>query len=101
MHSTYNDIIYKKNEEVAMGQSLGLTLARMFLINLENNITPKLKGNVTFCRRFADDIVAFVTYQEATNIDMKVYRNLKNTDPYLNWNFDTPTTWQVEYSEPY
>ena len=62
MHFTYNDIIYHQNDEIAMGSPLVSTLSVIFIIQLENIITPKLSDDVTFYRSFVDDTVAFVKH---------------------------------------
>ena len=32
--------------------------------------------------------------KRTNNIDRTIYKKLKNTDIYLNWNLNVPTTWK-------
>ena len=43
-----------------MWSSLGPILARIFMVELENNVIPTLIDNITFWQRIVDNTVAFV-----------------------------------------
>lgn len=91
-----------------MWSSLGPILARIFMVELENNVIPTLIDNITFWQRIVDNTVAFVKndsigyilennnglpfldrllIKKAYNINAKAYRKWTNTDLYLNWKF--------------
>lgn len=45
---------------VAMGSPLGPVLANIFMVELENEIVPKLENSVKFWKQYVDDTICFV-----------------------------------------
>ena len=60
VHFTLNNEIYVQNDGVAMGSPLGLILANVFTVELENTLVPRLHQHVKKWRRYVDDAFAYV-----------------------------------------
>ena len=60
VHFTVNNEIYMRNDEVAIGSPLGLILAGISMVELENTLVLKLKQNIKNWRRYVDDTFVYV-----------------------------------------
>ena len=47
VHFTYNNTVYQQNDGVTMGSPLGPVLPRIFMVELENSLVPKLNESMT------------------------------------------------------
>ena len=55
VHLTFNKDIYKQTDGVAMGPPLGLVLAGIIIVELENTMVQILSNHLYFRRRYVDD----------------------------------------------
>ena len=81
---TFNEEVYKQTDRVAMGLPLGPVLADIFMVELDNNISPVLQENLSFMKRYVDDTICFVkigTINYITTI-------LNNFDPNITFTYE-------------
>ena len=74
MHFSFNDVIYKQVDGVAMGSPLGPVLANVFMVELENQLIPKMSEKVSLWERYVDDTFTFIKENEIENV-----KNVLNT----------------------
>ena len=60
VHFTFESRTYVQTDVVAMASPLGLVLADIVIIELENSLLPKLTKYITFWKRYLDDTISFV-----------------------------------------
>ena len=60
VHFTFESRTYVPTDVVAMASPLGLVLADIVMIELENSLLPKLTKYITFWKRYLDDTISFV-----------------------------------------
>ena len=60
MHFSFNDVIYKQIDGVAMGSPLGPVLANVFMVELEEILVPQLEDKVALWYRYVDDTFTFI-----------------------------------------
>ena len=60
LHFTYNGKTYQQSDGVCMGSPLGPVLANVFMVHLEETITPKLKMIMPTWIRYVDDTFTLV-----------------------------------------
>ena len=60
VHFTFESRTYVQTDGVAMASPLGLVLADIVMIELENSLLPKLTKYITFWKRYLDDTISFV-----------------------------------------
>ena len=60
VHFTFESRTYVQTNVVAMASPLGLVLADIVMIELENSLLPKLTKYITFWKRYLDDTISFV-----------------------------------------
>ena len=51
MHFSFNGVIYRQVDGVAMGSPLGPVLANVFMVELERTLVPQLEGSVALWNR--------------------------------------------------
>ena len=61
VHFTFKSRTCVQTDSVAMASLLGLVLADIVMIELENSLLPKLTKYITFWKRYVDDTIYFVT----------------------------------------
>ena len=60
MHFSFNGKIYKQTDGVAMGSPLGPVLANIFMVHLEQEMIPRLTGEMASWYRYVDDTFTFI-----------------------------------------
>ena len=60
MHFSFNNNIYKQTDGVAMGSPLGPVIANIFMVHLEEEMIPRLTGEVSSWFRYVDDTFTFI-----------------------------------------
>ena len=60
VHFSYNQDIYIQKKGAAMGSPFGPVLARIFMVNLERSLVPKLNVFLNFWRRYMDNMITFI-----------------------------------------
>ena len=60
MHFSFNDVIYRQVDGVAMGSPLGPVLANVFMVELEKILVPQLESSVALWYRYVDDTFTFI-----------------------------------------
>ena len=68
MHFSFNDVIYKQVDGVAMGSPLGPVIANVFMVALENDLVPKISEKIGLWQRFVDDTFTFIKEKEVENV---------------------------------
>ena len=60
VHFTFNDETFTQVDGVAMGSPLAPILANIFMVELERNLIPILKDNLSCWKRHVDDTIVFI-----------------------------------------
>ena len=60
MHFSFNGVIYRQINGVAMGSPLGPVIANVFMVELENTLVPQLDDSVSLWCRYVDDTFTFI-----------------------------------------
>ena len=60
MHFSFNGVIYRQVDGVAMGSPLGPVLANVFMVELEKSLVPQLESSVELWYRYVDDTFTFI-----------------------------------------
>ena len=60
MHFSFNGVIYRQVDGVAMGSPLGPVLANVFMVELEKILVPQLESSVALWYRYVDDTFTFI-----------------------------------------
>ena len=60
MHFSFNGVIYRQIDGVAMGSPLGPVLANIFMVELEKTLVPQLQDQVLLWYRYVDDTFTFI-----------------------------------------
>ena len=60
VHFSFNNDIYIQIDGVSMGSPLGPVLAKIFMVELESVLFPKLNDHVKDWRRFVDDTFVYL-----------------------------------------
>ena len=67
-HFTLNSKTYVQVDGVAMGSPLGLVLANIFMVELEQNIIPTLSKDISLWKRYIDDTICFVNSNRISHV---------------------------------
>ena len=67
-HFTLNSKTYVQVDGVAMGSPLSLVLANIFMVELEQNIIPKLSKDISLWKRYVDDTICFVNSSRISHV---------------------------------
>ena len=62
VHFKFNNEIYIQCDGVVVGSPLGLLLANIFMISLEDNTLPKLELYLRNWKRYVDDTFAYICF---------------------------------------
>ena len=85
MHFSFNDVIYRQTDGVAMGSPLGPVLANVFMVELENTLVPQLKESVGLWYRYVDDTFTFIRKEHVDT----VLRRLNSFHHSIKFTFET------------
>ena len=83
MHFSFNGIIYRQRDGVAMGSPLGPVLANIFMVELEKTLVPQLQDQVLLWYRYVDDTFSFI---KKDCVD-QVLQVLNNFHPSIKFTF--------------
>ena len=81
VHFTYDEKNDTQKDGVAMGSPLGLPLANIFMISLEEAILPSIKKQYTHWKRYVDETRAYI---DASKIKF-VLEKLNNHQPNIQF----------------
>ena len=59
-HFTFNNKIYQKCDDAAMGSPLGPVIAGIFMVELEKSLIPNLMEHMSPWKRYVDDTIAVI-----------------------------------------
>ena len=85
VHFTFNGETFTEVDGVAMGSSLAPILAGIFMVELERNLIPILKGHLSCCRRYVDDSICFIK----NGSDVHVLSTLNNFHSSIKFTYET------------
>ena len=85
VHFTFNGETFTQVDGVAMGSSLAPILAGIFMVELERNLIPILKGHLSCCRRYVDDSICFIK----NGSDEHVLSTLNNFHSSIKFTYET------------
>ena len=68
MHFSFNGVIYRQVNGVAMGSPLGPVLANIFMVELEKTLVPQLQDQVSLWYRYVDDTFSFIKRDCVDNV---------------------------------
>ena len=68
MHFSFNGVIYKQTNGVAMGSPLGPVIANIFMAELESVLVPQLEDQISLWQRYVDDTCTFIRRGEVENV---------------------------------
>ena len=60
MHFSFNGVIYRQVDGVAMGSPLGPVLANVFMVELERTLVPQFEDSVALWHRYVDDTFTII-----------------------------------------
>ena len=60
VHFTFSDVVYLQTDGVAVDSLLGPVLAGVFMVDLERSLVHLLTAEISFWKRYVDDIISFV-----------------------------------------
>ena len=60
MHFSFNGVIYRQVNGVAMGSPLGPVLANVFMVELEKSLIPQLGDDIKLWYRYVDDTFTII-----------------------------------------
>ena len=72
MHFNFNDIIYRQNNGVCMGNPLGPVIANIFMVHMECSIIPTISDMIPVWIRYVDDTFTFVKKGELEKVRSKL-----------------------------
>ena len=72
MHFSFNGVIYRQVNGVAMGSPLGPVLANVFMVQLEKTLVPQLDETVALWYREVDDTFPFIRKGQVDNVLRKL-----------------------------
>ena len=72
MHFTFNGKIYKQIDGVCMGSPLGPVLANVFMVQLEEEVAPKLQSIMPIWKRYVDDTFTFVKRSHISDVTKEI-----------------------------
>ena len=67
MHFSFNGVLYRQVDGVAMGSPLGPVLANVFMVELEKTLVPQL-DSIALWYRYVDDTFTFIKAGEVENV---------------------------------
>ena len=68
MHFSFNGVIYRQVDGVAMGSPLGPVLANVFMVELERTLVPQLEGSVALWHRYVDDTFTIIKKEKVEEV---------------------------------
>ena len=60
VHFSYDNKLYSQKDSVAMGSPLEQVIAGIFMVDLEENVIPKLSTHMTKWKRYVDDTITYI-----------------------------------------
>ena len=78
-HFTLNNKTYFQFDDIAMGLPLGRVLVNIFMVELKQNIIPKLSNDVSLWKRYVDDTICFIKLTSISKVLETYYTNIKFT----------------------
>ena len=82
VHFSFNNEIYIQINGVATDSLLGVVIANIFMVELGTTLVPKLEDHVQKCRRFVDDMFAYVkigSVEYVLSVLNSFHKNIKFT----------------------
>ena len=68
VHFTFTDALYLQTDGVAMGSKLEPVLAGIYMVDLERSLVLLLTAELSFWKRYVDNIITFVKIRIVNNI---------------------------------
>ena len=80
-----NGNIYLQIDGLAMGSPLAPVLAKIFMVELETSLVPKLSNYIKFWKQFVDDTFIFANIEAVDHI----LTVLNSFDPNIQFTYQT------------
>ena len=78
VHFSFENVMYKQSDGVAMGSPLGPVLAGIFMVDLETKVIPTVKKHMTPWWGYVDDMIAYIKEKEINTVLKAINKNHKN-----------------------
>ena len=78
VHFSFENVMYKQSDGVAMGSPLGPVLAGIFMVDLETKVIPSVKKHMTPWWRYVDDTIAYIKEKEINTVLKAINAHHKN-----------------------
>ena len=91
VHFILNNETYVQNDGVAKGSPLGPILAKVFMVELEITLVPRLHQHIKKCRSYVDDTFGYVKNE---SIDY-VLTTLKSFHPNISFTYEKENNSQL------
>ena len=85
MHFTFDGQVYKQVDGVCMGSPLGPILANVFMVQLEEDVAPRLESIMPIWKRYVDDAFTFVKKNHIST----VIDEINSINPNIKFNHET------------
>ena len=92
VHFTLNNT-YLQVDGVAMGSPLGPVLANIFMVELEQNITPTLFNDISLWKRYVDDTICFIKLTS----NNKVLETLNSYNTNIKFTIEIETENEISF----
>ena len=80
-------------DSLAMGSPLGLVLAGIIMVELENSIVPKLNSHLKFWKRYVDDALTIVKEGSINH----VLQQFNSFHPSIQFTFETESSGRIPF----
>ena len=93
IHLIFRDVVYLQTDGVAMGSPLVPVLAQIFMVELERSLVPLLTAELSFWKRYVDDIITSVKIGTVDHI----LSMSNNFHPHTQFTYETEYNFKLAF----